>query len=175
MKLTEAEARLFDRLYRKHAQEVFRHCLRFAAGDRAWAKDRMQDTFLKTALHLKKLKDPEDLGGWLYRVAARECLMALRKGRGWRQIQKRLGGKKVPANGAVGERLVQSQRDVSALEHAISDLPAKQQAVMVLIYLDGKAQKEAGEVLGYSKGQISKLHRRALERLKAGEWELIDA
>ena len=43
---------------------------------------------------------------------------------------------------------------------------------MVLVYLEGHSQNEVASLLGLSKGQISKLHKRALDTLRAREWDV---
>ncbi len=164
------EAQL-DALFRRHLDDVLRTCLRFAAGDRQWALDRTQDVFVRLAEELPSLRDVDDLGGWLYRVATNACLMALRRERGWRRVADRLM-QALPGRAPSAERQARAERDVSAVEADIAALPARERAVMSLVYFDGKSQSEVAAVLGMSKGQISKLHSRALAKLKARDWEV---
>ena len=166
----EAGNRL-DALYRKHHSDVFRLCLRFCAGDRPWAMDRTQEVFVKLALCLDELVDTEDLGGWLYRVGANVCLMELRRQRGWRKVVDVM--LRAPERRSLSpEREVRARHDVSDVERAIHHLPPHERAVMVLVYLDGKSQTDAAKLLGLSKGQVSKLHARALANLRAQDWEV---
>ena len=143
----------FDELYRKHHDAVFRACLRFAAGDRDWAMDRTHDVFVILARELGGLHDHDDLGGWLYRVAANTCLMDLRRAKGWRKVRDQLFGW-MSAEPPRPDRIAQARRDASALEAAIEKLPLKQRGVMTLIHLDGKSQVEAARALGVSEGQV---------------------
>jgi DNA-directed RNA polymerase specialized sigma subunit len=43
---------------------------------------------------------------------------------------------------------------------------------MVLVHLEGKSQNEAAELLSVSKGQLSKLHTKALAELEKRDWEV---
>lgn len=174
MRLSAEQGRRFDVLYRRHYVEVFRVCLKFATGDRAWALDRTHDVFLRLAEELPRLRDTDDLGGWIYRVAVNTCYMDLRRGRIWQKIADRLRratGKVEPS----AEPAVQSRRDIAALEGAIRSLPAKERSLITLVLLGGKSQAEAASLLGMSRGYASKLHQRAMKLLDALDWEVAHA
>jgi RNA polymerase sigma-70 factor (ECF subfamily) len=160
-----------EEAYRAHAERVFHICLKFGLGDREWAKDRTHEVFLKLAEKGAEIRKIDDLGGWLYRVSVNECFMALRRSRTSGRILSFLAfawdRTEPPA-----EAKVRARRDLSALADALAELPAKQRAVMVMVHLEGKSQNEAAELLGLSKGQISKLHKKAMEHLAAREWEV---
>src|SRR5262245_62109373 len=70
-----------EQAYRAHADRVFRICLKLGLGDREWAKDRTHEVFLKLAEKGEAIRQSEDLGGWLYRVAVNECFMSMRRAR----------------------------------------------------------------------------------------------
>ena len=53
------------------------------------------------------------------------------------------------------------------LRAAISGLPEREQQVLLLRYYRGMTQVNAARVLGVSQVQVSRLERRALERLRA--------
>ena len=171
MKLKREDSKWLDELFRKHQQDVFRTCLRFAAGDREWALDRSQEVFVTLAQSLGKLGELEDLGGWLYRVSVNACLMELRREKGWRRIVNNWMAHE-PEHVPSAESQVQARKDVSELELALKSLPTTERALMVLVYLDGKSQSEAAKQLGFSKGYVSKLHKRALARLESMDWEV---
>ncbi len=169
-----SESEWLDAVYRTYNQKVFRTCLRFAAGDRQWAHDRAQDAFVKLVDVIDTVRDRQDPGGWLYRVAVNTCLMSLRR----RTLTSRvLSAVRVIAGPLMDEPepRLRAQRALSELETFIAELPPKERAIMVLVYVEQKSQTEAGEILGLSKGQISKLHARAIAKLKARSWELDDA
>ena len=45
----EERDRELDRAYHLHADRLFRVCLKFSLGDRQWAFDRVQESFVKFA------------------------------------------------------------------------------------------------------------------------------
>jgi RNA polymerase sigma-70 factor (ECF subfamily) len=148
---------------------VFRTCLRFAAGERQWALDRMQDVFVKLGRKIDTVQD--NPGGWLYRVAVNECFMAMRRQKTWGRIQETVLVDS-PSAARSPEPDVEAREGLGRLAQELQQLPAKQRAVMVLVYLEGHSQNEVASLLGLSKGQISKLHKRALETLRAREWDV---
>jgi RNA polymerase sigma factor (sigma-70 family) len=107
----------------------------------------------------------------LYRVAVNTCYMALRRQRTARRFLSWLGLGPNDTAPSV-EQKVRAKKALSALEAAIGDMPAKERAIMVMLYVEGKSQTEAASFLGLSKGQVSKLHSRALGILHAQDWEV---
>jgi RNA polymerase sigma-70 factor (ECF subfamily) len=161
--------RWLEDIYRAHSERVFRICSKFGLGDRQWAEDRTHDVFLK--LLEKKDEEIEDVGAWLYRVSVNECFMALRRTRTSSRLLSLLAfawDRSEPPP----EAQVRARRDLSELAGALAELPPKQRAVMVMVHLEGKSQNETAELLGLSKGQVSKLHTKAMEHLKMREWEV---
>ncbi len=161
----------FDAVYRQHSQRLFVLCMRFANGDRDWALDRVHDTFVKLGERREQLCDIPDLGGWLYRVATNECLMRLRRMKTWRRLLPDLSDSRRTYSPSP-ESAHAAKRDLTRLEIALDTLPPKQAAVFILVHLEEKTQAEAGRILGISKAQTSRLHRKAQETLSAIDWEI---
>ena len=165
---TSDDRHFLESAYREHIDFVFRTCLKLAAGNRDWAKDRTQDVFVRLNEKLDGL-ERENLRPWLRRVAVNECLMDLRR-REWRRglLSRFWSG---PTSAASPEEHALAGRDVSALDRALATLPAQQRALLALMYFDGASLTESAELIGVSKGQASKLHKRALEALREQDWE----
>jgi RNA polymerase sigma-70 factor, ECF subfamily len=161
---------VLETAYREHADYVFRLCMKFAGGDRSWAIDRTHDVFIRLNENLNKLNLEQDLRPWLRTVAVNECFLDLRR-RERRQRLLRIFGVASDEAPAVQERDVAVLRDVIALDHALDDLPAKQRMLLGLMYFEGESLTDAAKMIGVSKGQASKLHKSALERLSQLEWE----
>ncbi len=53
-----------------------------------------------------------------------------------------------------------------ALESYFRRLPREQAKACRLMYIDGKTQAEAAELLGYSRAYLSRLHQNALDSLR---------
>lgn len=169
--LSPKNARLeLEMAYRKHADYVFTLCMKFAAGDRSWALDRAHDVFIRLNENLDKLDLGEDLRPWLRTVTVNECLLDLRR----RERRTRLlglfgfGPRETPGQQDVELAL---RRDAIALDRALAELPARERMLLALMYFEGASLTEAAETVGVSKGQASKLHKRALQRLSHLSWE----
>ncbi len=159
-----------ETMYAEHSQKIFRVCLRMAAGDRQWALDRVHDAFTRFIEQAGSLRDHQNPMGWLYRVAVNICIAALRRQHTvWRYLPRlrSVGGASVKVDMQVCAR-----RALCAFERAIADLPDKERVVMTLVHLENHSQDEAAKLLGLSKGQVSKIHTRALDRLRALDWEV---
>lgn len=171
---TTATAAAIDAAYRRHADEIYRVALRYAGGDRGFAEDVVQDVFVNLCRTIDRLHDPDDLGGWLYRATCNRCLSKLRR----RALELAPGvrwllGQKHQATPSV-DTIVGGRRDIARAFAAIGELPAKQQLAFCMFHLDGRRVHEIGEILGHSKGYVSKLITRATERLRRLGWEIDD-
>ena len=147
---------------------VFRLALRYG-GDRSWAEDITQEVFLLAFAHIDELAEVQNPAAWLYRVTSRRCLNRLRGQRlrasapvRW-AIQDRQPEPNTPEElGIHRQRLA---RLFAQLEH----LPAKMRMCFWMYHVDGKDQVEIGEIIGHSKGYVSKLLKRATAALTAEE------
>jgi RNA polymerase sigma factor (sigma-70 family) len=159
----------FAELYRQHAAAVYRRCLALGGGDRAWAEDVMQDVFVK--LHEKQatIESPGAVGAWLLTIADRLSFNRLRRERGvWHRVKAALVSQPPPPAPPPGEE--DAEAVLAELRTALSDLPEKERAVMILKYVEGKSQREIARHLSRSEGYVSKLVARAVERLREGGW-----
>ncbi len=170
-RIDREDTRWLEEAYRAHSERVFRICLKFGLGDREWAKDRTHEVFLRLAERGEEVRNQEDLGGWLYRVSVNECFMALRRARTSGRVLALLA-LAWDCSEPPPEAQVRARRDLDALATALAELPPKQRAVMVMVHLEGKSQNEAAALLSLSKGQISKLHTKALAQLARRDWEV---
>src|ERR1044072_1155828 len=76
-----SERPTLEECYATHRAFVFHRCLRYGAGDVAFAEEVTQDVFVKLLEPLPSLRDPHDLGGWLNRVTANLAISRLRRER----------------------------------------------------------------------------------------------
>ena len=65
-------------LYDTFAPMAMGVCMRYAT-DRDAAQDLLQDGFVQVFEHIGRVRDPERLGGWIYRVILNECLQHYRR------------------------------------------------------------------------------------------------
>lgn len=152
-------------IYRRHHGLVLRLALRYGRGRRAWAEDVAHDVFVGLFGSLPSLDRRDDLEGFLYRATTHRCLSKLRRERLYSILTARwLFGDDEAED---GEPPLVAREDLRRAFAMLDALPPKERVAFSMYYLDGKEQDEIGRVLGHSKGQVSKLVSRAVERLRA--------
>jgi RNA polymerase sigma-70 factor, ECF subfamily len=164
-----------EELYHLYADRVYRWALRFGGGDVAWAEDVTQDVFMSLVKRPPQLEEPHDLGGWFYRVTANRCLNELRRQRLLRALSTALFVARPETDRrSTPEEVVMARGELDDALQAIRRLPAAQRVTFWMRHFDGLDQKEIGQILGYSKGYVSRLLSSAAERLRKAGWRVGD-
>lgn len=177
--LSHAESAPADRptleeCYAAHRAFVFHRCLRYGAGDVAFAEEVTQDVFLKLMEQLPQLRDAHDLGGWLNRVAANLAISRLRRERSLLGKLRSLWVVADRADTDTAERQIERKQIAREVLDALRTLPARERVVVCMKILDGASQREIARTLDVSEGYVSKLIQRGLQRLAAAGWEVDD-
>jgi RNA polymerase sigma-70 factor (ECF subfamily) len=157
--------------FEAHRHDVYRWALRFMGGDRAGAEDLTHDVFIRLWSHLDALEARSDLGGWLYTATARLAMTRRRYHAGWLA---RLKTFFKPQQLASIDDVVAARFATSAALQTLSSLPEKERVVLTLELVDGLKQKDIARVLGLSESHVSKLLKRARERVRLKGWEVGD-
>lgn len=162
----------FDRCYREHAARILRVCMRYSGGDRHIAEEITHDVFVKLIESLPHLNEREDLGGWLYRVAANTAISRLRRERSLlARAVEWLEGAVPPAQPS---ELYECQEDAQRALEALRRLPPMERVAICMKVLDGRNQREIAAALSISEGYVSKLVARASASLSRLGWEVHD-
>lgn len=147
-------------LYALYGPAVYRRCLRMLRDEEA-ARDATQDVFVKLVKEMDRLEDRENAMGWLYTVATRHCLNALR--------DRRRHGERAPSD----ELELAAPESPSGLPgrvlaHAVlARFDEGTQAVAVGVLVDGMEQEELASALGISRKTVQRRLDRFLERARA--------
>lgn len=154
----------FEQLYRGHVGRVHGAILRLVGMDRGRAEELTQDAFVRAWQKLSSFRHESAFSTWLYRLGVNTALMELR---GRRDVKEAdiddldlAGGGDVPF--CAGER--------GDLERAVSNLPPRARAVLVLHDVEGWKHEEIANELGMAVGSSkAQLHRaRGLLRRSLG-------
>jgi len=144
----------FEALYRGHVGRVHGAILRLVGMDRARAEELTQDAFVRAWQKLSGFRHESAFSTWLYRLGVNTALMDLR-GRHDEvaapddELEFAAGGE-VPF--CAGER--------GDLERAVSKLPPRARAVLVLHDVEGWKHEEIANELGMAVGSSkAQLHR----------------
>ena len=164
----------FSRLVDAYSGPIYRLGLKML-GIPSDAEDVLQNTFLKAFQHLKDFEGRSSISTWLYRIAANEALMMLRKQRpevtlsdvtpenddnddyspaqfiDWRQLPE--------------DEFLSSEAQV-AMDSAVQHLPENQRIVFILRDIEGLSIQETGEALNLSEAAVKTRLLRARLRLR---------
>jgi RNA polymerase sigma-70 factor (ECF subfamily) len=128
------------------------------------AEDVLQTTFLKALQHISAFEGRASLSTWLYRIAANEALMLMRRKRPAISLDEEPedgdGEVMQPMQladwsaGAMPESVLVSAETSLHLDCAIQNLPAKLRIVFVMRDIQGLSIKETGDVLDLSETAV---------------------
>ena len=148
------DTRAFERLYRAHVGRVHGAILRLVGMDRARAEELTQEAFIQAWRKLSSFRFDSAFSTWLYRLGVNTALMDLRGKRD-----------EVNADDAVLELAAGGEVPFCAgergdLERAVSKLPPRARAVLVLHDVEGWKHEEIAAELGMAVGSSkAQLHR----------------
>ena len=163
----------FATLVRKYQKQV--HALAWRkVGDFHIAEEITQDTFLKVYKKLGTLKDPHRFEGWLYRIAARQCLLFQRKKRLQTQSLEDTDSKQIEKM-TYSQYLIEEQAEAATearrniAQKLLGRLRESERTVVTLHYFGEMTCEEISRFLGVSASTVKSRLRRARQRLKRSE------
>ena len=141
-------------LYEAFAPMAMGVCMRYVK-NREEAQDVMQEGWVRVFERIGQLKDPQQVGGWIYRVMVNVSL------RHYQRLKARLD--------VVGEEMEMTTLDtdpfgMEEVVQAMQRLAPQQRVVFNLVEVEGYSYPEVAERLGCSEVNV----RALLSRAKAG-------
>jgi RNA polymerase sigma-70 factor (ECF subfamily) len=150
--------RSFERLYRKHAGDVYRYAL-VVLRNQADAEDVTQTTFMNAYRAFERGERPRNPQNWLIAIAHNVCRQR------FRQSQRRPN--EVAFDEDVAESVVEEDA-ISAedIRRALGHLAFNQRAALVMRELEGRSYQEIAEILDVSVSAVETLIFRARRALR---------
>jgi RNA polymerase sigma-70 factor (ECF subfamily) len=135
-------------------------------GDRHLAEDAAQQAFAKAAVHLPRLRKPEQFGRWVAAICRNEAKDLARVRRGLSTVGD-LVEQAERVEGVSPSDRGQDARDTAgeAVKKALSRLPAEAREVVYLRFYDGLSYEQISAALGISEQAINGRLRRAKRKL----------
>ncbi|MEN9311382.1 MAG: hypothetical protein RLY77_1507 [Pseudomonadota bacterium] len=161
-----ADVAAFEQLYRRHHRRVHAVIVRLVGQAGARAEDLTQEAFVRAWQALPAFRFESAVSTWLHRLAVTTALMELRarRSRPWQDDDTEL--EQLAATDTAGRAML--GRD---LELAVSSLPPRARAVLVLHDVEGwkheEIATELGMAVGSSKAQLHRARGLLRERLGA--------
>ena len=159
------DTRAFEKLYRTHVGKVHGAILRLVGMDRARAEELTQEAFVRAWQKLSTFRQESTLSTWLYRLGVNTALMDLRT----RREEDTADAETLEL--AAGGDVPFCAAERGDLQRAVSNLPPRARAVLVLHDVEGWKHEEIANQLGMAVGSSkAQLHRaRGLLRRTLGE------
>jgi len=150
--------RAFERLYRKHAGDVYRYAL-VVMRNESDAEDVTQTTFMNAYRAMERGERPRQPQNWLITIAHNVCRQR------FRQSQRR------PSEVAYEEELAEATVDEDAISaedirRALGHLAFNQRSALVMRELEGRSYQEIAEIMGVSVSAVETLIFRARRALR---------
>lgn len=151
----------FARMVDLYSNPVYRLGLRML-GNAQDAEDVLQNTFLNALLHLPAFEGRSSLSTWLYRIAANEALMLLRKKKPEINLEDAEADQQaedlkpthfVDWSGLPEEELL-SGEGKRVLDQAIQNLPESMRIVFLLRDIEGLSIRETAEALSLTETNV---------------------
>lgn len=141
-------------LYERTVEELYRYASRLTGGDRAWADELVQDTYLAVLKRIRAgVDEPVDVG-WLIVSCRHRFLDQIKQDRRSRARERRAAPPE-PTHDAQGHAI-----------DALAEVPAEHRAALVLRYLDDLTVNDVARELNRSVRATESLLARARTSLR---------
>jgi len=158
----------FAELFTRYEPRIFGYLYRMV-GDRAWAEDLAQETFIRAHQRLNSLGPPYDFKSWLYRIAGNLAIDGLRRHReevplpDWDAGEATMPEPADRRSEADPEQAARLAEVRQAVWKALHQLPENYRQILLLRELEGLSYREIADVLGISLDNVRvTLHRARL-------------
>ena len=143
------EREAFDRLVERYQRDIYRLCFRYVNNHHD-ANDMAQEAFLKAYKALGTFRGDSAFSTWMYRIAVNTCLnfKALR-----RPVQEELP-ETLAAPGQRASTTLEWAEQADQVRAAVTRLPEKQRATLILKIYHDLTHEEVSAVLGSSVGTV---------------------
>ena len=165
LRVQEGDANAFEVLYRRYVDRIYPLTLRMS-GDVVRAEELTQDIFVRAWEKIRLFHARSSFYTWLYRLAMNHVLQKERSRR--REERRVLAPDPSRLRLSAASRAPESNLPISDcsadsridLQRALSRLPKKARAVLILHEMEGKSHPEIARLMGIAPGTSkAQLHR----------------
>ncbi len=173
LRFRDGDVQAFGDLFVKYRKKIINYCYRFFS-NREIAEELAQEVFMNVYKAAPGYRPEAGFSTWLFRIATNVCLNELRKKR-YHSTTESLDepaygntGKTrdIPDNTTQPQAILEARERDDRVREAISMLPGKQRAAVLLRTYNGFSYKEIAVQLGSSESGVKSLIFRGRETLK---------
>lgn len=150
-------------LVRRYQDPLFRHARRMVSGEDR-ADEIVQRAFLKGFRKLRTCRNPEKVGGWLYRITSNLCKDHLKSRR--RDDVPLEDAPPMSAERGNPDSELERRELRDEIQAALDRLTPDQREAFLLKHLEGRSYSEMSEMLGASVSALKMRVHRAREELQ---------
>jgi RNA polymerase sigma factor (sigma-70 family) len=162
----EGDKAAWEEIVERYAPLVWRVCRRYRLSDQD-AMDVGQNVWLLLVEHLRQLREPAALPGWLARTTQRECLRLLRSDKRQLAVADAQQRQAVTEVDPSTESVVLASERNAALRAAFAELPPDCQQLFALLTQDPPlSYAEIGARMDRAVGGLGPRRARCLEKLR---------
>jgi len=154
-----AAIELVDRYYKK-----IYWFMRRLGHRRSVSEDLTQDCFIQVWQHIGQLRNAAALNSWIYRIALNASRQYLRSNK-IRKTSSFEGYDQITEDNSSAE-LFEAREEIDKLKEFVSQLPDKQQKIIILHYMEQLTIYEVSQVLNIRQGTVKSRLNRGLEQLR---------
>ena len=154
--------RAFGEIVRRYQDLLYRHAERMTRRQDD-AEDIVQSAFIKAHRNLRKCRDPERVGAWLFRIGANTCKDFLKSKRVSIPVDQMSS---LPATEGDPEREVELGRVRDEIARALQSLSVEQREAFLMKHVEGWSYYEMSEALDVSVPALKMRVHRAREELQ---------
>jgi RNA polymerase sigma-70 factor (ECF subfamily) len=143
------EREAFDRLVERYQRDIYRLCYRYV-NNHEDANDMAQEVFLKAYKAIGRFRGDSSFSTWLYRIAVNTCLNF----RAARKPETDELPEALPDARASAAATLESEDQARVVRNAVSRLPEKQRATLILKIFHDLTHEEVAGILGSTVGTV---------------------
>ncbi len=175
LRFRDGDERAFQHLFDRYRKKIINYCYRFHP-DRDVAEELAQEVFLRVYRAAPRYRPDARFSTWLFRIATNICLNELRKPRYQvksESLDEPVSGDSDGMTREIEDRdrpgpddAYETREKMEQLQRALSKLPEKQRAAILLHSREGFSYEEIAKQLGRSESSVKSLLHRARQGLK---------
>ena len=162
--LRKGDQKAFEEVYNHYSAQVYRLAFRFLK-DKAQSEEIVQETFIKLWINREKLDSEGNLWLYLYVIAKRLSLNALRKISQSEELFTQLLLNIKEAHNHTEDEILASDME-KFTESVLSKLPNQQQTIFRMSRVEGMTHQQIAEKLGISPNTVKNHMVEALKAIK---------
>lgn len=160
----------FVKLYEKYYVRLYRYAV-YTLRTTEDAQDVVSDTVADAYASIKKLKNLDNFGGWIFRILSNKCKAKMKDyyinadGYGDLHWDEEEDHQEEMMDQQMLKEVTPGIEDSVIVKQLFMQLPERERMVLSLLIFSGYDSKEVGEILGINDSTVRSIRKRSLAKL----------